>query len=206
MEEKLSKDSSLDEIFRLLSDEKKGVRVGDNVFLRMTYPNCFKGSEVEEWLLANLSNVTSKEAYSVAQKLFKKGYINHVSSNLIPFTRACFYRFDPQKLEEKNSTLSTTLQEEEQKQAVEAFKQEGKNNECIGCILAIAQEEVEKEKGKEENSNNEVEEINEEISPDDHLYALRNVELKNVTGELVKFMDLFNSRDIIVLALLRHFG
>lgn len=71
MEEKLSKDSSLDEIFRLLSDEKKGVRVGDNVFLRMTYPNCFKGSEVEEWLLANLSNVTSKEAYSVAQKLVK---------------------------------------------------------------------------------------------------------------------------------------
>jgi len=130
-----------------------------------------------------------------------------VSSNLIPFTRACFYRFDPKKLRHTKETPVTAQQEQEDhKKAVETFKQEGKENECIECMLAIAQEQANKEEHKEEKSEPTIEETYEDISPDDHLYALKKIDLKDVNGTMIKFMDLFNNRDIIVLALLRHFG
>jgi len=215
MESTLSKKSPIEEIFNSLSDEKKGVRVGDNIFLGKSFASCFKGSEAEQWLIENVKGLTSKEAFALGNQLIKTKYMYHVSTNLLPFTRACFYRFEAKKLEAKVKKQQAAINTDQEDKAT--FKKEGENNECINCMMVIAEEQAEidkmseEEKLKQKEEKKDINAIIEEtknlnIDETDHLFAIRNIELKSAEGKLTKMIDIFQDKDIIVLALLRHFG
>lgn len=45
-----------------------------------------------KWLVANLK-VSKKEATVIAAQMLKEKKITHCSSDMLPFTEACFYRF-----------------------------------------------------------------------------------------------------------------
>jgi hypothetical protein len=208
MEQSLTKESSLDDIFYFITDEKKGVRIGDNTFLGKTWGNCFIGSELEQWLIENVKGLNPKEAHALCQQLLKLKYINHVSTNLLPFTRACFYRIDPKKLEERNRKRVT-----DEPENLAAIKEEAKKEDCINCFILTVEEQANKEESENKTTQNlsSVDElVNQtsqlQIDENDNLYGIRNLELKDVKGNVVKMIDVFKDKNVVVLALLRHFG
>jgi len=82
----------LDAICAQLKDPNYGVYVGEQSWVGMKFQNVFKGLDAVEWLMSNL-DITRKEAHKIGKKLIKRKLITHMSSNLIPFTEACFYQF-----------------------------------------------------------------------------------------------------------------
>jgi len=70
---------------------KQGVPHGDKTFMLKTFKNVFKGKDAMIWLEKE-EKLSKQDAKKIGNFFLKKKLIVHVSSNLLPFTEACFYR------------------------------------------------------------------------------------------------------------------
>ncbi|MEM8612961.1 MAG: hypothetical protein AAGF93_13155 [Cyanobacteria bacterium P01_H01_bin.105] len=69
-----------------------GIAIEDRRYNFKTYPKCFVGSEVVQWLMANVS-LTQTEAIRVGQRMLQKGIIQHVVNEQDFKDDYLFYRF-----------------------------------------------------------------------------------------------------------------
>jgi hypothetical protein len=67
--------------------------VGARVWLGKKFDDVFKGSEMMAWLLEKNEVADKKACKKLCNELLKKKFFSHVSSNALPFTGACFYRW-----------------------------------------------------------------------------------------------------------------
>jgi len=82
----------LEEIIKKLKDPKTGLKVEEKNFFGIQFKNVFKGSEFVKWVEVNFK-FDKKIAREIGSKLLKEKLFQHCSSDLLPFTEICFYRF-----------------------------------------------------------------------------------------------------------------
>jgi len=91
-EESAPSQLNMNTLYVKLKDPKMGVGLSDKSFLGVTFRDVFKGSELVEWLRENL-RVSDSQAKELGQHLLQDQFISHCSTDLLPFTTVCFYRF-----------------------------------------------------------------------------------------------------------------
>ncbi|XP_018646593.1 dishevelled, putative [Schistosoma mansoni] len=70
-----------------------GLDIRDRVWLKLTVPNAFIGSDLVDWLFRQLDGLTDRrEARKYASNLLKLGYIRHIV-NKLTFSEQCYYVF-----------------------------------------------------------------------------------------------------------------
>jgi len=79
-------------VMELLSDS--GLKLKTRSLVGISFPNTFSGNELVEWLEQH-ELLTNAQAMKLAQKLLDAHLISHSSTDLLPFTRACWYTFSP---------------------------------------------------------------------------------------------------------------
>jgi len=90
-----------------LKDPYDGVFLKDRKLAWSAYPRTFSGSELLQWL-HRYTRLNEKQALEVAGMMLARKYFKHSSTDLLPFTAACWYAWtpdasDPQKTEETSS-------------------------------------------------------------------------------------------------------
>ncbi|WP_107669260.1 DEP domain-containing protein [Cyanothece sp. BG0011] len=83
--------SDLDKIIDKIRSEK-GVTIKNRRYRLKSYPKCFIGSELVDWLTKNLS-ISSEEAIKIGQQLIDKKIIHHVHNEKEFKNDYLFYRF-----------------------------------------------------------------------------------------------------------------
>ncbi|XP_074535428.1 segment polarity protein dishevelled homolog DVL-3 [Halichoeres trimaculatus] len=92
-ENPLSIHSDITAIIRAMADRESGLEVRDRMWLKITIPNAFIGSDVVDWLHRNVEGFTDRrEARKYAGNLLKAGYIRH-TVNKVTFSEQCYYVF-----------------------------------------------------------------------------------------------------------------
>ncbi|XP_038079134.1 segment polarity protein dishevelled homolog DVL-3-like [Patiria miniata] len=89
----LSINSDLNTIVRAMAAPDSGLDIRDRMWLKITIPNAFLGSDVVEWLYNRVEGFTDRrDARKYACNLLKAGYIRH-TVNKITFSEQCYYIF-----------------------------------------------------------------------------------------------------------------
>nr|XP_033813424.1 segment polarity protein dishevelled homolog DVL-3 isoform X2 [Geotrypetes seraphini] len=89
----LSIHSDMATIVKAMSSPESGLEVRDRMWLKITIPNAFIGSDVVDWLYHHVEGFTDRrEARKYASNLLKAGYIRH-TVNKITFSEQCYYIF-----------------------------------------------------------------------------------------------------------------
>ncbi|XP_068137401.1 segment polarity protein dishevelled homolog DVL-3 isoform X1 [Hyperolius riggenbachi] len=89
----LSIHSDMVTIVKAMSSPESGLEVRDRMWLKITIPNAFIGSDVVDWLYNHVEGFTDRrEARKYASNLLKAGYIRH-TVNKITFSEQCYYIF-----------------------------------------------------------------------------------------------------------------
>uniref|UniRef100_A0A8C5M9M5 Dishevelled segment polarity protein 3 n=1 Tax=Leptobrachium leishanense TaxID=445787 RepID=A0A8C5M9M5_9ANUR len=89
----LSIHSDMVTIVKAMSSPESGLEVRDRMWLKITIPSAFIGSDVVDWLYHHVEGFTDRrEARKYASNLLKAGYIRH-TVNKITFSEQCYYIF-----------------------------------------------------------------------------------------------------------------
>lgn len=85
--------SDMQVIVKALASSDSGLDVRDRMWLKITIPNAFIGSDLVDWLFSRVQGFTDRrEARKYASGLLKAGYIRH-TVNKITFSEQCYYVF-----------------------------------------------------------------------------------------------------------------
>ncbi|XP_036392908.1 segment polarity protein dishevelled homolog DVL-3 isoform X2 [Megalops cyprinoides] len=80
-------------VAKAMASPESGLEVRDRMWLKITIPNAFIGSDVVDWLFHHVEGFTDRrEARKYASNLLKAGYIRH-TVNKITFSEQCYYIF-----------------------------------------------------------------------------------------------------------------
>ncbi|XP_026143768.1 segment polarity protein dishevelled homolog DVL-3-like [Carassius auratus] len=89
----LSIHSDMAAVAKAMASSESGLEVRDRMWLKITIPNAFIGSDVVDWLFHHVEGFTDRrEARKYASNLLKAGYIRH-TVNKITFSEQCYYIF-----------------------------------------------------------------------------------------------------------------
>ncbi|XP_031429370.1 segment polarity protein dishevelled homolog DVL-3 [Clupea harengus] len=89
----LSIHSDMGTVAKAMASPESGLEVRDRMWLKITIPNAFIGSDVVDWLYHHIEGFTDRrEARKYASNLLKAGYIRH-TVNKITFSEQCYYIF-----------------------------------------------------------------------------------------------------------------
>ncbi|XP_056334163.1 segment polarity protein dishevelled homolog DVL-3 [Danio aesculapii] len=89
----LSIHSDMAAVAKAMASPESGLEVRDRMWLKITIPNAFIGSDVVDWLYHRVEGFTDRrEARKYASNLLKAGYIRH-TVNKITFSEQCYYIF-----------------------------------------------------------------------------------------------------------------
>uniref|UniRef100_A0A8C6TGQ4 Dishevelled segment polarity protein 2 n=1 Tax=Neogobius melanostomus TaxID=47308 RepID=A0A8C6TGQ4_9GOBI len=89
----LSLHSDMASVAKAMASPESGLEVRDRMWLKITIPNAFLGSDVVEWLFHHIEGFTDRrEARKYASNLLKAGFIRH-TVNKITFSEQCYYVF-----------------------------------------------------------------------------------------------------------------
>ncbi|CAH8873335.1 unnamed protein product [Trichobilharzia szidati] len=89
----LSLSTSIPTVIRAMLQPDSGLDIRDRVWLKLTVPNAFIGSDLVDWLFRHLEGLTDRrEARKYASNLLKLGYIRHIV-NKLTFSEQCYYVF-----------------------------------------------------------------------------------------------------------------
>ncbi|GCB72438.1 hypothetical protein scyTo_0006303, partial [Scyliorhinus torazame] len=89
----LSIHSDIVTIVKAMASPESGLEVRDRMWLKITIPNAFIGSDVVDWLFNHVEGFPDRrEARKYASNLLKAGYIRH-TVNKITFSEQCYYIF-----------------------------------------------------------------------------------------------------------------
>ncbi|MBN3272535.1 DVL3 protein, partial [Polyodon spathula] len=89
----LSIHSDMATIAKAMASPESGLEVRDRMWLKITIPNAFIGSDVVDWLYHHVEGFTDRrEARKYASNLLKAGFIRH-TVNKITFSEQCYYIF-----------------------------------------------------------------------------------------------------------------
>ncbi|XP_028856204.1 segment polarity protein dishevelled homolog DVL-3 [Denticeps clupeoides] len=89
----LSIHSDMAIVAKAMASPESGLEVRDRMWLKITIPNAFIGSDVVDWLYHHVEGFTDRrEARKYASNLLKAGYIRH-TVNKITFSEQCYYIF-----------------------------------------------------------------------------------------------------------------
>uniref|UniRef100_A0A8C7N315 Dishevelled segment polarity protein 3 n=1 Tax=Oncorhynchus kisutch TaxID=8019 RepID=A0A8C7N315_ONCKI len=89
----LSIHSDMAAIAKAMANPESGLEVRDRMWLKITIPSAFIGSDVVDWLYHHMEGFTDRrEARKYASNLLKAGYIRH-TVNKITFSEQCYYIF-----------------------------------------------------------------------------------------------------------------
>ncbi|XP_076590736.1 segment polarity protein dishevelled homolog DVL-3 isoform X2 [Chaetodon auriga] len=92
-ENHLSIHSDMTAVVKAMANSESGLEVRDRMWLKITIPNAFIGSDVVDWLHRNVEGFTDRrEARKYAGNLLKAGYIRH-TVNKVTFSEQCYYVF-----------------------------------------------------------------------------------------------------------------
>nr|XP_019966606.1 PREDICTED: segment polarity protein dishevelled homolog DVL-3-like [Paralichthys olivaceus] len=85
--------SDITDVVKAMTNPESGLEVRDRMWLKITIPNAFIGSEVVDWLHHNVEGLTDRrEARKYAGNLLRAGYIRH-TINKVTFSEQCYYVF-----------------------------------------------------------------------------------------------------------------
>ncbi|KAM6933607.1 segment polarity protein dishevelled homolog DVL-3-like [Xenentodon cancila] len=85
--------SDMTAVVKAMANPESGVEVRDRMWLKITIPNAFIGSDVVDWLHQNVEGFTDRrEARKYAGNLLKAGFIRHTVSK-VTFSEQCYYVF-----------------------------------------------------------------------------------------------------------------
>ncbi|XP_038548392.1 segment polarity protein dishevelled homolog DVL-3-like isoform X2 [Micropterus salmoides] len=85
--------SDITAVVKAMANRESGLEVRDRMWLKITIPNAFIGSDVVDWLHRNVEGFTDRrEARRYAGNLLKAGYIRH-TVNKVTFSEQCYYVF-----------------------------------------------------------------------------------------------------------------
>uniref|UniRef100_X1ZGH6 Dishevelled n=1 Tax=Capitella teleta TaxID=283909 RepID=X1ZGH6_CAPTE len=80
-------------IVRAMAQPDSGLEIRDRMWLKITIPNAFIGSDLVDWLHTNVEGFADRrDARKYATNLLKAGYIRH-TVNKINFSEQCYYVF-----------------------------------------------------------------------------------------------------------------
>ncbi|XP_025024517.1 segment polarity protein dishevelled homolog DVL-3 [Python bivittatus] len=89
----LSIHSDMATIVKAMASPESGLEVRDRMWLKITIPSAFIGSDVVDWLYHHVEGFTDRrESRKYASNLLKAGYIRH-TVNKITFSEQCYYIF-----------------------------------------------------------------------------------------------------------------
>ncbi|XP_077598354.1 segment polarity protein dishevelled homolog DVL-2 isoform X2 [Stigmatopora nigra] len=89
----LSLHSDMASVAKAMASPESGLEVRDRMWLKITIPNAFLGSDVVEWLFHHMEGFQDRrEARKYASNLLKAGFIRH-TVNKITFSEQCYYVF-----------------------------------------------------------------------------------------------------------------
>uniref|UniRef100_A0A4W5Q6B7 Dishevelled segment polarity protein 2 n=1 Tax=Hucho hucho TaxID=62062 RepID=A0A4W5Q6B7_9TELE len=89
----LSLHSDMASVAKAMASPESGLEVRDRMWLKITIPNAFLGSDVVEWLYQHVEGFQDRrEARKYASNLLKAGFIRH-TVNKITFSEQCYYIF-----------------------------------------------------------------------------------------------------------------
>ncbi|XP_048885596.1 segment polarity protein dishevelled homolog DVL-2 [Brienomyrus brachyistius] len=89
----LSLHSDMASVAKAMASPESGLEVRDRMWLKITIPNAFLGSDVVEWLFHHVEGFQDRrEARKYASNLLKAGFIRH-TVNKITFSEQCYYIF-----------------------------------------------------------------------------------------------------------------
>ncbi|XP_039987656.1 segment polarity protein dishevelled homolog DVL-3 [Xiphias gladius] len=92
-ENHLTVHSDITAVVKAMANPESGLEVRDRMWLKITIPNAFIGSDVVDWLHRNVEGFTDRrEARKYAGNLLKAGYIRH-TVNKVTFSEQCYYVF-----------------------------------------------------------------------------------------------------------------
>ncbi|XP_072318224.1 segment polarity protein dishevelled homolog DVL-3 [Eucyclogobius newberryi] len=85
--------SDITAVVAAMANHRSGLEVRDRLWLKITIPNAFIGSDVVDWLLNHVDGFCDRrEARKYASNLLQSGYIRHTVSKLT-FSEQCYYTF-----------------------------------------------------------------------------------------------------------------
>ena len=81
-------------IAKSMANPDSGLDVRDRMWLKITIPNAFIGSEVVDWLYRNVHGFQDRrEARKYANQMLKQGFIKHTVTKS-SFSEQCYYVFN----------------------------------------------------------------------------------------------------------------
>uniref|UniRef100_A0A3Q0TAI5 Dishevelled segment polarity protein 3 n=1 Tax=Amphilophus citrinellus TaxID=61819 RepID=A0A3Q0TAI5_AMPCI len=85
--------SDMTTVVKAMANPESGLEVRDRMWLKITIPNAFIGSDVVDWLHRNVEGfIDRREARKYAGNLLKAGFIRH-TVNKVTFSEQCYYVF-----------------------------------------------------------------------------------------------------------------
>ncbi|XP_005947910.2 segment polarity protein dishevelled homolog DVL-3 isoform X2 [Haplochromis burtoni] len=85
--------SDMTMVVKAMANPESGLEVRDRMWLKITIPNAFIGSDVVDWLHRNVDGfIDRREARKYAGNLLKAGFIRH-TVNKVTFSEQCYYVF-----------------------------------------------------------------------------------------------------------------
>ncbi|XP_019763627.1 segment polarity protein dishevelled homolog DVL-3 isoform X1 [Dendroctonus ponderosae] len=91
--EPLTVNSPMSEIVQAMQRPDSGLEIRDRMWLKITIPNAFIGTDMIEWLLLHVEGFQERrDARKYASNLLKAGFIRH-TVNKITFSEQCYYIF-----------------------------------------------------------------------------------------------------------------
>ncbi|CAH8677871.1 unnamed protein product [Schistosoma rodhaini] len=107
----LNLSTSIPTVIRAMLQPDSGLDIRDRVWLKLTVPNAFIGSDLVDWLFRQLDGLTDRrEARKYASNLLKLGYIRHIV-NKLTFSEQCYYVFRDISGRGYSSSTSSTSSE-----------------------------------------------------------------------------------------------
>eukprot|EP00058_Branchiostoma_floridae_P005051 XP_002590539.1 hypothetical protein BRAFLDRAFT_124519 [Branchiostoma floridae] len=89
----LSINTDMSSIVKVMASPDSGLDIRDRMWLKITIPNAFIGSDVVDWLHTHVEGFNDRrEARRYASQMLKAGYIRH-TVNKITFSEQCYYIF-----------------------------------------------------------------------------------------------------------------
>jgi len=89
----LSINTDMHTVVKVMSSTDSGLVVRDRMWLKVTIPHAFMGSDLVDWLFAHVDGyIDRRDARKYASKLLKAGLIRHAVKK-ISFSEQCYYVF-----------------------------------------------------------------------------------------------------------------
>lgn len=93
LDEPLSVNSPMSQVVQAMQRPDSGLEIRDRMWLKITIPNAFIGTDMIDWLLNHVDGFTERrDARKYASHLLKAGFIRH-TVNKITFSEQCYYIF-----------------------------------------------------------------------------------------------------------------